>query len=300
MTSLLLTSSEMAQWKSCQRGWWLSYYRSLRRLSEYRSLASVGNHVHDGLQLYYEGKLEKPSALVAERAARDLEQYPEAAEQISKDAELATIMLDGYIEWVAGEGVDADLEFVAAEQTVEVPVGPYRLRGKIDARFRRKYDGALVQLEHKTVSSLADHPQWAQSNPQFLSYGMLALMTKPDGVRTEGVTVNMLRRVKRTPRAKPPFYGRFWVAHQEEELRSHYKHVIAVGRQIEHAREQLDAGVEHHLVVPPNFNRNHGWSCPCAGLDSLPDDGADLEGFLEDFYEYHDPNERYQEQVSSV
>lgn len=299
MSGLLLTSSEMKQWQTCARGWWLSYHLKLRRKSDYSSLPSVGNLTHDGLQRYYEGRLERPSDFVSETAAALMAEQPELADQISKDAELATIMLDGYIEWVAEEGCDADLEFIAAEQTVEVPIGPYRVRGKIDARFRRKADGALVQLEHKTVSNLSDHPVWAQSNPQFLTYDMLSMMTKPDGIRTEGVVVNMLRRVKRTARAKPPFYGRHWVPHSVEELRSHYKHIIAIGAQIERAHEQLDAGVSHHLVCPPNFNRNHSWSCPCAGLDTLPDDDGDLESFLEDFYQPHDPNERYNEEPTT-
>jgi hypothetical protein len=104
----------------------------------------------------------------------------------------------------------------------------------------------------------------------------------------------MLRRVKRTVKAKPPFYARHPVRHSVEELRAHYQHVVAIGTQIERARELLDAGVSHHLVCPPNFNRNHSWGCACAGLDSLPDDStADLKGFLEDFYEVHDPSERY-------
>jgi PD-(D/E)XK nuclease superfamily len=296
--SLLLTSSEMSQWLKCQRGWWLTYHRKLRRKNDYSSLPTVGNLVHDGLQRYYEGKLERPSDLVAQKASLLLAEHPELEVQISKDAELATVMLDGYLEWVAEEGVDSDLEFVAAEQTVEVQVGPYRLRGKIDARFRRKYDGALVMLEHKTCGNLSDHPVWAQSNPQVLSYDMLAMMTKPEGVRTEGVIINMLRRVKRTPRAHPPFYGRHWVPHNPDELRSHYKHVVGIGRQIENARAQLDAGADHHYVTVPNFNRNHSWSCACFGLDTLPDDGGDLEGYLEDFYEPYNPNERYDDDDS--
>lgn len=293
---LLLTSSEMSQWLKCQRGWWLTYYLELRRRNEYSSLPGIGNLVHDGLQAYYEGKLERPSDHVAARSTLMLEKHPELESQLSKDAELSTIMLDGYLDYVAEEGVDADLEFVAAEKTIDVPVGPYRLRGKIDARFRRKYDNALVILEHKTVGSLSDHPVWAQSNPQFLSYDMLTMMTKLDGVRSEGVIINMLRRVKRTAKAKPPFYGRHWVPHQVEELRSHYKHVIGIGRQIENARAQLDEGEDFHIVCPPNFNRNHSWSCPCFGLDTLPDDDGDLEGYLEDFYEKHDPNSRYTEE----
>ncbi len=293
---LLLTSSEMKTWLNCQRGWWLSHYLCMRRKHEMSSLPSVGNHVHAGLEAYYCGDVGRPSDLVSKRANSMLTEFPELSTQISKDAELSTIMLDGYIDWAAETGADSDLEFVAAEQTVEVEVGPFHLRGKIDSRFRQKSDGALIMLEHKTCGNLSDHPVWAQSNPQFLTYAMLAMMTKPDGVRTDGLTVNMLRRVKRTVKAKPPFYGRHAVRHTADELRSHYKHVVAIGTQIANARARLDAGEEHHLVCPPNFNRNHAWGCACAGLDSLPDDAtADLKGFLQDYYEVHDPNERYNE-----
>lgn len=290
----------MKQWLTCQRGWYLSHYLCLRRKHEMSSLPSIGNHVHAGLEAYYRGELDKPSDLVAQRASVLVAEFPEFADQISKDAEMSTIMLDGYLEWVEETGADADLEFVAAEQVVEVGVGPFRLRGKIDARFRQISDGALLQLEHKTCGGLNDHPNWAQSNPQFLTYDMLAMMTKPEGVRTDGLVVNMLRRVKRTVKANPPFYGRHPVRHDTSELRSHYKHVIAIGLQIERARNMLFCGEDFHVVCPPNFSRSHGYSCPCAGLDSLPDDAtADLEGFLEDFYERVDPNERYNEEIAN-
>jgi hypothetical protein len=292
---LVLTSSEMKDFLTCRRGWWLAYYRKLRRRNEYSSLPNVGNLVHDGLQNWYEGKLDRPSDFVAAKTVVMQREQPELLADYAKDAELATIMLDGYIEWVAESGEDAAMEFVAAEQVVEVPVGPFRLRGKIDARFRRRYDGALIQLEHKTCGNLSDHPVWAQQNPQFLTYSMLAMMTKPEGVRTEGITVNMLRRVKRTPRAKPPFYGRHAVHHSVEELRSHYQHVVGIGHMIDQARQMLDEGMSHHLVCPPKFDRNHSWSCRCVGLDTLPDDGDRLEEYLADYYEPYNPNERYDE-----
>lgn len=288
-----LTSSEMRQWQTCQRGWWLSSYRGLRRKQHIPSLPNVGNLVHDGLEAYYNSELENPADLVAEKRDKLIADFPDYAEQVTQDAALAAIMLEGYVDWAAAEGVDYGLEIIGAEQSVEAEVGPYTLLGKIDARVRRESDGALLQLEHKTCGNLTDHPKWAQSNPQFLTYDLLAFMTKPDGVPTDGVIVNMLRRVKRTPRAKPPFYGRHEVRHNVDELRAHYTHVVGIGNQIAAARQQLDAGYDPQLICPPAPSRNHTWSCECAVLGAMFDDGSDVEDYLSEFYEQHDPLARY-------
>lgn len=291
-----LTSSEMKQWLACQRGWWLRYHRQLRKAGGgYASLPNVGNLVHKGLEEFYKGKDIDPLALVKAEADKVMFERPEYAEQIAKDASLAGIMLEGYIQWIDDEGADAGYEYAGSEQTVEAEIGPYSLRGKIDARLRRTSDGALLQLEHKTVGNLSDIPKYAQSAPQFLTYDLLAYLTKPDGVATDGVILNMLRRVKRTKMAKPPFYGRYEVRHNIDELRAHYAHIVTIGRQIEGARAQLDNGVDHHNVVVPNVGRDHTWSCPCHEVCNMFDDGSDVEAFLVDFWEPYDPWARYKE-----
>jgi hypothetical protein len=205
-------------------------------------------------------------------------------------------MMEGYFQTVEEEGWDVGLEFVGAEQAVQAEVGPFVLQGKIDARFRRESDGALLQMEHKTVGDFR-RTEYAQQDPQFLTYDLLSLLTKPDGVPTDGIILNMLRRVKRTARAKPPFYARHEVRHNLEELRSHYQHVEAIGMQIHAARLRLDAGEPHHLVCPPSISSSHQWSCDCSKLGALPDDGSDLEYVLEDAFVKHDPYARYKEAV---
>jgi hypothetical protein len=292
-----LTHSEMTRWQACTRGWWLTYYRQLRRRHELPSLPNIGNLVHDGLEAYYRGELERPADLVRARADKTIAEHPDFAEQIEKDAEMATIMLDGYIEEVIVTGMDAGFEIVGVEQAVEMPVGPFKLRGKIDARLRRLIDGALLQLEHKTVANLTDIPKYAQSAPQFLTYDLLAMMlaleTGDENIHTDGVLLNMLRRVKRTARAKPPFYGRHEVRHNLDELRSHYRHVVALGKEMQTARDKLSSGMSHHDVCPPNVNRDHSWQCPCREITAMFDDGSDVEAFIGDFFEPHDPWARY-------
>lgn len=294
---LVLTHSEMASWLTCQRGWWLSYYMKLKRIYEYESAPSVGTMFHNGLEKFYKGELDDPAMYIASQAG-DLVSaaHPEDEDQIVKDVEMASIMLQGYMEWVETEGADVGLEVVGVEQGVEQVVGPFILRGKIDARVRREWDGALLQLEHKTCGSLEDIPKYAQAAPQFLTYDLLAFLEAKNGggvEQTDGVLLNMARKVKRTVRAKPPFYGRFEVRHNVEELRAHYRHIITVGNQIFRARAALDQGWSHHDVLVPHINRNHTWACRCRHITPMLDDGSDVDSYLQDFYEPYDPLERY-------
>ncbi len=294
-----LTSSEMSSWQTCQRGWWLTYYRCLRPVRDYAPLASVGTLYHKGLQMYYEDGVasEEMLQLLRNDAEALLMEYPDYGEQILKDTELAAIMLEGYFEWVEENSADVGLKVIGVEEMVEVPVGPYTLRGKIDARMEREFDGAWLQLEHKTSGDLTSIPKGAQTNPQFLTYDLLAfLKAKEEGGRaTDGIIVNIARRVKRTPRAKPPFYARHEVRHNVDELRAHYKHVAAIGDQIAFARLQLDSGGEHHKIVPPSAGREHQWKCACAPLGAMFDDGSAAEDYLEELWEPYDPLERYKE-----
>jgi RecB family exonuclease len=283
----------MRAWQTCQRGWYLSYYRKLRRVYDAPKLPNIGTFFHGVLERYYNGEDPNPNQWIVDMMEPLIEKYPDYSADIQEAGTMAAIMSEGYFEWLEESGEDANLEVEGAEVGVETDVGPYKLRGKIDARVRRRTDGALLQLEHKTVGNLSDHPKWARQNPQFLTYDLLSFMTKPDGVPTDGILLNMARRVKRTPRAKPPFYGRYEVRHSVEELRKHYEHVVGIGDQITKAHQRLDAGESHHVVCPPAPSRAHLWSCACAPLGSMPDDGSDVEAYLEEFYEWHDPMERY-------
>lgn len=288
-----LTSSEMSTWQTCQRGWWMAYYRRLRRVYDQPKLPYIGTLFHRGLERYYKGEEIIPADFIKAETDPELAEHPEYAEDINEAATYAKIMLEGYFEWLEETGSDANLEVIGVEQAVEVQVEEFTLKGKIDARVRRRSDGALLQLEHKTVGGLNDLPKTAPTNQQFLTYDLLAYMTKPDGVPTDGVLLNMARRVKRTKAANPPFYGRFEVRHTVEELRNHYTHVAGIGYQIRDAREMLDAGESFHVVCPPSTGREHAWKCMCAPLGTMFDDGSDVEDYLAEFYVEHDPMERY-------
>jgi hypothetical protein len=299
MMATILTNSELALWQHCKRCWYIGYYRELRRRRAGLPVLRVGTLVHRGLQAYYREKLH-PLEYVQAKAFKLADEYPEAVDEIAKEAELASIMLSGYLQWLEETGADADLEVYAAEQKIEVPLGKsgFILRGKLDARAVRHSNGARVFIEHKTVSNLVDLIKTAQTNPQFLTYELLELLdlqkSQSVGDRVDGTLLNMLRRVKRTAAAKPPFYARHEIHHNLEELRNHQRHVLSIAREIEAARDALDAGESHHVVCPPHSDRACTWcnySDVC--LSGMFDDGSDVEGYLAAMYEPYDPMERY-------
>jgi hypothetical protein len=299
---MVVTQSELMSWKRDPRHWWLSYYRCLRKVRDFPKAPTVGNLYHAGLEAYYRDKTDPLSVVQARAEAIITDTMPEAlVEDLLASAELAGIMLEGYMEWVADTGADAHLTILGAEQKVEVRLTgtPFVLRGKMDARVLDESTGLRAQLEHKSVQSFDQLVSYAQSNFQFLTYDLLAYLEAqavgdPD-IKTDGIILNMGRRVKRTARAKPPFYDRHVVRHNLQELRSHWKHVVTTARAIQDARARLDAGEDHHIVCPPTVSKDSTWSNPFLPVYALLDDGSDAEGMLADLYESYDPLERYEE-----
>lgn len=309
---LLLTNSELSDFKECRRKWWLTVYRELgpRDGWQFNRPTTIGTMFHAALEAYY-GRGEDPVAWCQEKYARDIieitDTLPEMEQalllrDLEKEQDLVVTMVEGYVQWLEEEAPDEDLEVLGAEQHVRLELVPgIELQGKIDAPARwRNATDFLLQLEHKTVGSLLDIPKIAQVNPQFLTYDLLSyLKTRQEGKgeRTDGVIINMARKVKRTARANPPFFGRYEVRHNENELRSHWKHVIGTAREIQRTYERLDGGEDPQYVVPPTPVKDCTWKCvfakPC--LSGMFDDGSDIEGYLAANYVHRDPLERYSE-----
>lgn len=115
------------------------------------------------------------------------------------------------------------------------------------------------------------------------------------GVRTVGALYNMLRKVKRTAKANPPFYGRVEVRHNVHELRSYYARVWATVADIAKLEHDLGQGYDHRAVAYPNPTRDCSWRCEFFNVCTMFDDGSDAEGMLKAFYHEADPLDRYQE-----
>lgn len=308
--SLVLTNSEAGDFADCRRRWWLGVYRGLGHDDRrFNSPLSIGSAYHDALAAKY-GAGVNPVTYIKEYYRTKFEDLATTFNELfdaqrltdlEKESDLVTTMVEGYEQYLEEEGADSELEVLGAEETVRVPLtNEIMLQGKIDAPARWKFaPHLLLQLEHKTLGGhFSDITSTAQGNTQFRNYDLLTLLRaklSQRGERTDGLIINMARKVKRTARAKPPFFARHEVRHSENELRSHWKHMVAIGTEIIRTRARLDAGEDPQLVVPPRVTKDCTWKCPFAApcLSGMFDDGSDFEGYLSANFEAGDPLERY-------
>lgn len=150
-------------------------------------------------------------------------------------------------------------------------------------------------VSHNTVGDLQAPVITLPQNEQMLHYHLLEFLTSEDGdERCDGALYNMLRRVKRSARAKPPFYDRVEVRHNVYELDSYKQRAFAVSREILRTVEALDRG-EHHLdVAYPSPTNNCRWDCDFFAICNMIDDGSrGVNDMINALYKTGDPRDRY-------
>lgn len=314
-STLRLSNSEMSAFRRCSRKWYLGHYRRLKKRTddEPGSALSIGNFVHDALAKYYDPSPEysgfDPINWMETTIAQDIEVVPQWEKDIRKEGELCLAMVSGYLEWLQETGADSDLRIDGSESKVEIPLRNGRtgeplgvnLISKLDAPVTRISDGSRLALEHKTVQSLSQPLGLLKLDTQLLTEHLVRFLHAIEaGVpedeaydQCHGILYNMLRKVKRTAAAKPPFYDRVDVPHNINELRNHWRHVVSYAAQIREATDRLDAGQGHHAVCPPSPRKECTWDCPFFQVCVMADDGSDFEGALGALFEEHDPLERY-------
>lgn len=307
--TLRVSNSEIQTWKDCHRKWWFVYYRQLglkRSEREVSGPRSLGTRVHIALEAMYtkEGNpLDTLKELYDYEADQLREQgrFQEEIDAVYKEYDLAHAMVSGYVEWVEETGIDEGIELIAAEDVVEVDshIPGIKLRGKMDQRVLRKSDGAKLFRDFKTVGDLTNPPKTLPLDEQMKFYMLLEYIqslgengTEPQW-RTDGGLYTMLRKVKRTATAKPPFYDQVEVHHNIETIRNMWVRVAKVIEELYDARTALDAGADPQYIAYPKPSRDCTWKCDFFPVCSMVDDGSNLEGALEQYYEVRDPNERY-------
>jgi RecB family exonuclease len=301
--TISVSNSEIQAFKRCKRKWWLTYYRRLQRNREDGfGPRAIGNRVHAALAAYYDVEPTDAFSVHDELLAVDLENFPEDTDKIVKEGLLSRIMLEGYFEWLEETGADEGLTVTGVETelqaVLEIKGQPVTIRGKLDKRLVREIDGARRFLDHKTVQEFTTPAKVLDIDEQFLMYELLEVLSgatdMDDPGRVDGGIYNMLRKVKRSATAKPPFYMRLEISHNAATLRAFYERLHGELHDLMTARERLDAGESHQAVAYPTPTRDCPWQCDFFAVCHLVNDpSADADHIISVAYSEGDPYARY-------
>ena len=314
----LVSNSEVQTFKDCRRRWWLAYYRGLQLTAQSHTGArAIGNRLHRALEAWYvpagraktdprhalERLIVADWTLVVQSHNGEQDVPPDLRKKFTDEANLERVMLEGYVQHLADTGIDAELRVISSEAYVEADLTkwsdpedtkPIKLIGRLDVRVQREHDGVRLFMDHKSVQNFTEPAALLPLDEQMLTYHFLEWLNTDDAEeRCDGALYNMLRKVKRSPQAKPPFYSRIEVRHNQHELDSFKHRLMGTITHMRDAETALDAGVDHHIVAYPRPSRDCRWKCDFFMVCGMFDDGSRAEDMLSQYYVKHDPLEYY-------
>lgn len=305
--SVSITNSEIQTFKDCKRKWWLGNYRALKPKNKtYVGPLTLGIRVHNALEAYYttgENPVDEYERL--QRVDNKLFEnsndasFEKKVKAFNSEAELGRIMLEGYMEWMAEENPDADLQVIGAETklSTRLEMDPrVELMGKTDLKVKRASSGKHAILDHKTAQSFNMYYETSHMSEQLMLYVLLEKMDKINGdPLVDGGIYNLIKKVKRSGTAKQPFYERMDVRFNDKTLESFWIRTMGTVRDIMELRDRLDAGADHKFYAYPSPTKDCTWKCPFFQVCPMFDDGSSAEAMLEELYEQVDPNARYED-----
>jgi len=165
-------------------------------------------------------------------------------------------------------------------------------------RVRRKIDGVRMFRDFKTVGgSFADFANQAQMNEQILTYMLLEhAQNKTPEERAEGGIFTMLKKVKRSAAAKPPFYEQIEVRHNVFTMRAFWQRIHGTVSDLMGVKKALDSGADPNFVAYPRPTKDCKWKCQFYTICPLIDDGSASEAAISEMYEVSDPYGYYNKQ----
>lgn len=287
---LRASPSELAKFQRCRRSWYLTYYAKWGvdpTRAPVTSTALLGTRIHAAMEGYYGYDIDPMTALgiIYENARQ---QRPECEAELAKEHDYAAIMVVGYLEWAAENGIDEEHEVVGVERELETHIlltsGEMAVvHGKLDQIVRRRLDGALMLRDWKTVGSLSK-ADLIVLDPQMRIYSALLDKTS-DGMRVDGALYTMLLRSKHTARATGPFYEQVYIRYNNVEQQNMIRRVTGIMDDMDRVVRQLNAGVDHRLVAYPNpMTDRCAWDCPFVKVCPMFDDGSRAEDAMRDLY----------------
>lgn len=293
---LSASPSEIAKFLRCRRSWYLTYYANWAvdpMKTSPVGAALLGTRIHAAMEGYYGYNIDPFTALdVIYDTAR--EQRPEFTPQLTGEQDYATIMIAGYLEWAAENGLDEEHDVMATEQEVSFTVKlsngeDARVHGKLDQIVHRRLDGAMQLRDWKTVGSLSK-ADLIVLDPQMRIYSALLALTNSD-LRVDGALYTMMLRSKRTARASGPFYDQVFIRYNAAEHVSTMLRVVGIMDDMARVKQALDDGADPRKVAYHNpMTDRCAWDCPFVRVCPMFDDGSRVEDAMRgEFIENADP-----------
>jgi hypothetical protein len=311
-----ISQSRLKTHLRCKRRDWLENVRRLApRLYGPVGALQSGSRVHEALEAFYTPNTDRDPRVALEIAiesahsgyvmqCQEMGLEPDAAvlDKFRKDTDLERAMVEGYFEWLADTGADSTLRVLAAEEQISITADQLgadfgravEIVGKLDARGIDEVTGYTLFVDHKTVQNFAQVLPTLQGDPQMLHYHLLLSILRPDE-HVDGALYNMLRKVKRSKTAKPPFYMRETITHNADEIESYRLRLIGLITTVIEFEERIaqlgDLGPR--MFAPPTKTRDCSWECPFFDVCDMFDDGSRVEAALAELFEERDPLARY-------
>ncbi len=289
MTTRRIRYSQLAKFKRCRRSWQLEDVDGMeldRDPTQSKGSRSLGTLVHVGVEHLNNG-LDWRAGLDAEKAK--VEEAGGWSDDWYENFNMARIMLEGYEEWVATTGADANEQVLLVEPQLEANMGIIHgdeviLTGQPDAVKRDTLTGLVIVEDTKTVTTL---DQVMIHGAQGLTYAMLLKLQH--GIDVDVFRTNQLKKVKRSARAKPPFYGRPEMFVNKTRLRHHWSHVMGqLDEMVALVQSYEEGGYSDRTAYDrkfyPNPTKDCSWDCDFLPVCSLMDDGSHFEHALEIHY----------------
>jgi len=288
MSDRYIRFSEVRNWQDCKRSWLNGYFLGLTK-PEFSgeakpSKANVGTYVHADLEAYYNGTTAKPGLFHASVPVPSSEMFQKEWDNYHR---LAQVMLDGYGEWLEEEGLDQGEETVGTEVEIDLPFGEMHgdrvfLQMHVDRIVRDTDFDRIIIEDTKTVDSLSKDTSFAIES-QLLTYtlGVQDVL----GLPVAECRHNMLRRVLRTAKANPPFYGRESITPSATQLENHRIQLQGILSEIVLGYQALERDpAQHQSVAPPHPTKDCSWRCQFLPICQMHDDGSDLAGVRQALY----------------
>jgi hypothetical protein len=290
-----LSNSEASTFKRCRRRWWLAWYRHLQpAYKESNDARAQGGRVHEALAGLYDPVLPRnPIVVLAEVIERDQPQVPESAEpelvealraSWTKQTDLERAMVEGYVEWLQETGADAELVVTQAERSLMAQLTEtVVLLGRLDAEaYYLHTPEQLLFIDHKTTTSFDGLMKRLNQDEQLLTYFLLKRAHTDTEQHVTGALYNMLRKVKRTAMAKPPFYMRHTIRFNQAQVDTFTVRLIHLAKDIEQLVQWLDIAelrVQAQLAYPTP-TKDCSWDCDFALVCPMFDDGSRAEDMI--------------------